>query len=239
MNPGSITKRLLSATFAASFMFAAPLRAQGLEISPILIEMAQGQMTSTLTVGNGGSRDVAVQLRPFTWTQNGDADRLEPTDILALSPPITSIPAGKTQLFRLVLRRPAASSEVAYRLLLDEVPPADRVGTVQIALRLSIPIFAMPTGAVAPHVSWKVVASPGGPSLVAVNTGNRRIRVNNFQLRGAAVSVVPGANSYVLAGSTRNWRLSGNAALPPGTTLRLIATSDLGPIDVPVPIVAQ
>ena len=117
---------------------------QGLTVLPVSIELAPGQMTTTLTLQNHTSREAVFQVRPYAWEQGSGDDALGPTDTLVASPPLGRVPAGGEQVVRLVLRRPAEGREVSYRILLDQVPPAPEPGAVTFALRLSIPVFVEP-----------------------------------------------------------------------------------------------
>lgn len=101
-------------------------------------------MATTLTVTNRSGQSVPVQIRAFAWDQAGGADHLTPTTDLMVSPPIVEIGPGVPQVIRLVLRHPAVQAEQAFRIIVDQIPPPGAPGTVRIALRLSIPVFAEP-----------------------------------------------------------------------------------------------
>jgi fimbrial chaperone protein len=223
----------LSATTAA---------ADGLTVLPVTIQLAPGQMATSLTVKNEADVATSLQVRSFAWNQSAQGeDRLEPTTQLMASPPISTIAAGASQVIRLVLRQPAQAREATYRILLDQIPPPALPGTVRIALRLSIPIFAEPNERATPHLQWRVEGSGGEAALVAVNDGNRHEKVLDIALLGAgrSLSTEAGASPYVLAGATRRWRVLGPyLPLAAGATLRLTARTDAGAIDQSVAVVA-
>ena len=63
------------------------------------------------------------------------------------TPPIFTVPPKGTQVIRVGLRRAAdAQQGLSYRMFLQEVPPPPRQGLqgLQVALRLSLPVFVMP-----------------------------------------------------------------------------------------------
>ena len=82
--------------------------AQGLTVLPVNIELAAGQMATSLTVINHGGSETSVQVRAFDWKQPNGAEQLTPSDVVLVSPPIATIPAGGTQVVRLLLRHPGA-----------------------------------------------------------------------------------------------------------------------------------
>jgi fimbrial chaperone protein len=216
--------------------------AQPLTVLPVTIQMASGQMAATLTVRNEGDSETALQVRPFVWSQTlRGEDELKPAAELMASPPLAAIAAGATQVVRLVLRRPAEAREASYRILLDQIPPPAAPGTVRIALRMSIPIFAEPSTRIAPHLQWRVRFEGGQLYLEAINDGSRHEKIRDISLTGASGSAKVEANvsPYILPGATRRWRILTSGGVPaPGTALRLNATADAGLVDQPVTVVA-
>jgi fimbrial chaperone protein len=220
-------------------LLAAPrAQAQALEVAPVRIEMAAGQTTTTLTITNHGSRATGIQARAFAWSQTANTDQLTPTRDVVLSPPIAELPPGETQLIRILVRKPAGATEATYRLFIDQIPPAQTANSgaaVQIALRMSLPIFVAPQRKVAADLQWRVVTSNGTTELVAHNRGGRHVRLSKLSLLGgpAADLRLPNTTAfYVLPGAERRWPVKGNVGdLKPGAALRLTGSSDEGRIE--------
>jgi fimbrial chaperone protein len=240
-NRFAATIAAIGALLLTAFPGTHAAEAQALTVLPVTITMMPDQMAAALTVIDDGSLATSFQLRPFAWTQPGGGDSLKPTEWLLVSPPLGTIQAGARQVIRVVLRRPPVGSEASYRLLLDQIPPPASPGTVRIALRLSIPIFAEPATRAAPDLAWRVERIGGRLALVAVNSGNRHETVRNLRLStqsGAAIPIATGTSPYVLAGATQIWPIaSPHPPLAAGETLRLSAGGDSGPIDLPVSVV--
>ncbi len=236
MRASALAGRGWPAVVAFAFLLllaATAARAQAITVLPVNIQLAPGQKAATLTVINEGSRESSFQIRAYVWQQNEAGDvQLTDTDELLASPPLGSVGPSARQVIRLVLRHSPQEREATYRILVDQIPPAAAPGTVQVALRLSIPIFAPPGTRVAPHVVWRTENADGQAWLVAVNDGNSHLTVRDMVLRSAGGATIPintaNVSPYVLAGNTRRWRLLGQ---PPGGPLRLTGNADNGPID--------
>ena len=206
---------------------------RGSTVVPVSFELQPGQMTAVLTIQNDTDREADFQVRPYAWGQPGGNDQLSPTDVLMASPPLGRVSVGAGQVVRLVLRQPAQAQEASYRILLDQVPPPPQPGVVGFALRLSIPVFAEPSGHVAPHVRWSVQSDGGADYLVAVNDGGRHDTFRDMALTsadGRPIALEQNVSPYVLAGATRRWRILTSLA-PSREGLRLRARADSGAID--------
>ncbi len=217
--------------------------AQTLQIMPVTLGMPHGASTNTLFITNRGTAAETVQARPFLWNQTGGSDVLTPTGSLVVSPPMTIIAPGATQVFRILLRQPAEKTEISYRILFDELPPpVEDLSGVRLALRLSVPVFALPEAARKGGTVWSVLVGSSGAFLHAENTGVQHMRVLHpvLQQDDTAKIAVPSANvSYILAGATQDWPLPAGQGLAPGSTLHLTALSDQGPVDATVHVLQR
>lgn len=216
---------------------------QSLSVLPVNVFLGPTQQAATMTVTNRSNRETAIQIRPFAWSQANGDDQLEPTRELMVSPPIATIAAGASQLVRLILRGPPGNREVAYRILLDQIPPPSEVGVVHIVFRLSIPVFSQPGGRTAPHVQYHVESSAGEVYLVGRNDGLRHEAIRDIVLlttSGIKLTPERGESPYILAGATRRWRISApNSVSLPNETLKFTARDDWGAITEQVRVVAK
>ncbi|WP_404712932.1 molecular chaperone [Sphingomonas sp. MMS24-J13] len=229
---------------AASSMIAASLlalgagraTAQSLTVLPVTVQMAAGQKSASLTIINQGETETAVQVRVYAWNQSDGSQVLVPTSDVIVSPPLATVAPSAAQVLRLVLKRQPQGQELTYRILVDQIPTAAAApGTVKIALRLSIPIFAEPAERVASHVRFHMERSAGENYLVAVNDGSRHEAYRDITLTtatGVALKTDVNASPYILAGATRRWHVTGAApgAIPAGD-LHLTARIDGGTVD--------
>ncbi|HEU4649896.1 MAG TPA: molecular chaperone [Croceibacterium sp.] len=212
------TFAILAAT--AALLIPATASAQAaLRVQPLSVEVDSPSQASSLTLQNNGSETISLQLRVFEWTQEGGQDRLTPTTEVVASPPVARIAPGSNYTIRLARTVGAAApgTEEAYRLWVDELPPAslERVegGTVDVRLRFDLPVFFRGQGA-RPSVSWD--ARPDGDRVVVegTNSGSAHARIEGLAVRAGAseVSFGAGLNGYVLGRSSRRWTAPAGSA---------------------------
>jgi fimbrial chaperone protein len=141
-------------------------------------------------------------------------------------------------------RAPDSTLELSYRVMLQEVPQAaspDFRG-LQVALRLSLPVFVAPHAAAAePQLAWHAVRDADGKlAITASNSGAAHARVHRFAVSTVANDSLgeQAAMAYVLPGATRRWTFDDNnnvrakgkavAALEGAGPYRLQGTTDHG-----------
>ena len=104
--------------------------------------------------------------RSCSGNRSTGEERLTPTRDLLVSPAVFTLPQNGSQLVRVALRGAPAdpTRELSYRLILQEVPqPANPdFSGLQVALRLSIPVFVANAGATGPALAWSAAASGDG-----------------------------------------------------------------------------
>ncbi len=211
-----LPRALMSAMRAVASLTGTAAGAQVLTILPVTISLPARQQAGIVTLVNSGQTDVSIQVRAFAWTQSADgSDRLESTDALAVSPPLATIPAGRKQIVRLVLRQPAQATEASYRILVDQIPGPAQGNEIRVALRSSLPVFVEPHASAAPRLRFGAEMTGGALYVFAVNDGKRHENIQNLTLRtagGTSFSPTAGISPYILPGATRRW-LVANAAV--------------------------
>jgi fimbrial chaperone protein len=165
-------------------------------------------------------------------------EKLEPTDDVVVSPPITTLPPRATYTVRIVrvTKEPLSAGE-SYRLFVDELPDsaARRNRVVTLLLRYSIPVFFYPRDAAEAKLAWSVEQRSGRVYVSATNNGDRHIRISALTLRdddGTVASFGSGLVGYVLGRSTMRWTAA--ASTRPsriGKSIVISAQGDFGPIN--------
>ena len=202
------------ASAAAFGLSPAPACAGTFSISPLRAELSASAQTAALTLRNQEPAPAVVQAEVMLWEQVNGEDRLTPTRDLLVSPAVFTLPADGSQLIRVALRRAAdPQRELSYRLILTEVPQQasqDFTG-LNVALRLSLPVFVAPAAKASPVLDWSAARTDGGAiAVTARNTGNAHARVISFSTAPAtqpAEAIPQSVTAYVLPGQARTWTI--------------------------------
>lgn len=211
-------RRVIRRTGVACFACSLSLAAAGagsagsLSVSPIRVEVLQPATSGNVTLRNESGRPLVGQVRVFEWALRDGKDHFTPTDQVIASPPIVQLAPGSDALVRLLrLAGAPVDGEKAYRLVIDEVPNANRVRNmgVNLAVRYALPLFFVSPDASQPKLVWTIENRGGRKMLVSVNSGDRSVRISNLSIGG--VKVAPGLAGYVLGRSERVFELPRNA----------------------------
>jgi len=236
---------LLVAAAASIAAFSLPIEAAvagSFNVSPVRVELTAKERTQALTVRNQGDQPAVVQVQLFAWSQEAGQDILQPTTDLLVSPPVFTVQPGQSQLLRIALRgAPDPARQLSYRAILQEVPPQTREGgpALQVALRISLPVFVEPPIEAKPALEWQAeIAEDGKLKLSAHNGGNAHIQLANFKLSNStgAELVSEQQVSYILAGQTRTWTLQPSADLASAGSVQLAGRSDAGDLATEIEI---
>lgn len=233
---------LAIAIAALLFLLAVPrTAAQSLSVLPVNIFVSPGRNATSMTITNSGENKTVVQIRPYEWNQKDGTDQLADTNEVVLSPPLVTLAPGASQVVRLILRHPPKNQEVTYRILVDQIPPPETVGTINFVLRLSIPIFAIPPVRCVAKVQFRVERDGDQLYVIAANTGTLHEAVRDLDLttpEGRKLKIETTPLSYLLPGVTRRWHIVAQDPLPlQSKTLRLTGNMNANAIDQQVPIV--
>ena len=207
-------RRIGAACFACSLSLAAggAGSAASLSVSPIRVEVLQPATSGNVTLRNESGRALVGQVRVFEWALRDGKDHFTPTDQVIASPPIVQLAPGSDALVRLLrLTGAPVDGEKAYRLVIDEVPNANRVRNmgVNLAVRYALPLFFVNPDASQPKLVWTIENRGGRKVLVSVNSGDRSVRISDLAIGG--VKIAPGLAGYVLGRSERVFELPRNA----------------------------
>lgn len=233
-----------AAVAVALCLACAPARAAAqLEVSPVLLDVLAPGATGTVTVKNDDARPTTLQVRLFKWRQANGQESYEPTQDVAASPPIATVAPGATLTVRVIrAAETPVQGEESYRLVLDQLPEADRTGRAKVAmlLRQVLPVFFASADRAEPQVVWSVGRGAKGYELRAHNNGDQRLRVARVTLTGGGATVKLGGGllGYVLGHADMSWTLGKAGAFRPGGAVTLRGESDHGDLRATVPVTA-
>ncbi len=241
---------------ATLLALSAPAVAGSFSISPLRVDFAANSNTAALTVRNSDATAVVIQTQGLAWSQEGGQDALTLSRDLLISPAVFTLPPGGSQLIRVALRRPVDPlRELSYRLTLQEVPQQakpDFTG-LQVALKMSVPIFVAPAAAAEPQLNWTAARGADGRlSVTASNAGAAHARIHRFSVTTADGGTTLGQRpelTYVLPGAVRQWTFDDNNNTRPNATsttapgmagpYRLQGTTDRGSFETELSLQAR
>ena len=208
-----------------------------LKVSPIKVFLPADGKSEVIRVKNPDPTPALVQVQAVEWVKAEDLDQAERAEEILAVPPIFEMGPNSEQVIRLAHRDGrTAAVEKAYRLLITEVPEEVDPGGVAFAVRLNMPLFVTPKGAV-PDPEWRFQTSPSGESeLILANRGSAHLMVKSLELRASGHGkpiFETDQFAYALAGKEQRWSLGyGQKALP--ESLEVISETHLGPQQSPV-----
>jgi fimbrial chaperone protein len=209
---------------AMALSWAGGADAASLQVSPTSVVVQARENASGLSLSNTGSADLHAQVRVYRWTQVDGEDRLEPTQDIAISPPMLKLAGGAQQLVRVIRLGAPASTETSYRVIVDELPVDGATPSkpgLQFVLRYSVPVFLMPQGVddIAPALHARLAGVDGSRALEIANNGRQHAQVADLAYvdgNGARHAVAAGLAGYVLPGQAKHWPLPAAIQLSPG-----------------------
>ena len=120
------------------------------------------------------------------WIQDGEGDRLQPTREIIATPQIFSIKAGATQLIRVgMVIRPDPINKKSYRLVLDEIPSPPEPGFkgLQVALKITLPIFVQSSSKSIPELDFSWFQTPDKKIRVSIaNHGSAHVQILRMKI---------------------------------------------------------
>ncbi len=230
-----------AAAIAFSILSGSAADAASLSVAPARVEIVAPAATATLTLRNDDTHPITVQIRVFRWSQVGGIDRLEPSDDVVASPPMTVLPPRADYTVRVVrVSKAPVAGEECYRLLIDELPDRSRQipGAVTFVLRYSLPVFFVSPDAAQPQVSWAVQTRGNTVVVIAKNAGGRHLRIADLALadpRGTFADL-SGLVGYVLPGSSMRLPLPKQRKESIIGPVTLTAQGDEGVINATAPV---
>lgn len=205
-------------------LFFSNAYAADLAVLPVGLSLTANNSKGAITVSNQGKEAIVIQAETVSWTQSNNKNQYAPTREILVNPPLFTIPPGRSQVLRVGLRQVQnTKQEIAYRLLLREVPPAvatnektdeSKQGNIRVLLQLSLPVYVAPPAPVRLE-QWRAEQGANGATVLQLsNNGNVHILVNELTLRNASAGADSApiatvkANDVVFPGQTHRWEIN-------------------------------
>lgn len=190
----------------ATLVFCSSALAGGFAVVPLRAELGKSR-TSSLTVTNTEEAKT-FEVRAVRWKQQNRTDSYTQTDELLLAPATFRLEGGASQVVRIQLNRKLDGDEHAYRVFIDEVPPAKEIrgNSLKTVVSMAIPVFVAPaSGPVTKgQAEMKATLAKNVVNIELRNTGKANLKLREWVLSSAKAGEllkVPSA-AYVLTGNT-------------------------------------
>lgn len=180
-------------------------------ISPLKITLSKNSSVAVIQLKNVGDSATTIQLQTMRRMQDGEGDKLQLTREIIATPQIFSIKAGATQLIRVgMVSKPDPVNEIAYRLVLDEIPPPPEPGFkgLQVALKINFPIFVQPLSKSSPELEFSWAQTSDKKIRVSiVNHGSAHVQILRTKISDESdeksVFFTQEKSLYILPGQSR------------------------------------
>ncbi|MBV8246156.1 MAG: molecular chaperone [Candidatus Eremiobacteraeota bacterium] len=205
---------------AGALLFAClPATAADYSVSPIPVAHPVGTKTGTITIRNKDTQPVHLSVRVFAWKQSASSSMvLTPDTTLVVYPRTLNVAPGEERVVRIGLPTTPITTEVAYRVLLEQLPDPKAVLNVKgsgvvVRTNIGVPVFVEP---LKPTAGQKLDGAKLGANALDVtveNDGNVHIEPTSVTAVGTDASgkqtfsvTIPGW--YVLAGATQSFHFA-------------------------------
>lgn len=228
--------RYIGLVAAGAFLSVGFASTADLSISPVKVSLSKRNPASQVELGNAGDASALMQSQVLRWTRQNCVDHVEPTQELAISPPIFALQGKSKQVVRVLLvGADSAEQESTMRLVLTQVGDTTAEdGAVVTRLAISLPVFVLPGVPVKPKLEWTLVRAGALLRITAHNAGNAHTRLRALKLTGRHGETLSEEShtDYMLAGDSCTWTLPAERSSP---VTRLIAVTEDGEIALEVP----
>ena len=127
-----------------------PALASSVGVSPVHIYFSRSSKSALLTLSNEGKESVSYSLSAYAWSQGDSGEiKLIPTSDIIFFPASLALSPGEARIIRLGTELQATNVEQSYRILVNELPPAQTGRAnpgmeVRVLSQISIPLFLEP-----------------------------------------------------------------------------------------------
>jgi len=184
-------------------------------VSPLQVVLSTTGSTALVEIRNQAMEPLRLQVSVMAWEQSSAGEMIvTPTEDIVLFPTLVTLEPGERRKVRLGTASPAAATEKAFRIFVEELPSRDEqaqgAGNIRVLTRLSIPVFLQPGKHVAAGDIQGVTLKDGIASFQLENTGNvhfsaRHIRVIGMAASGDVIGEQAVEGWYILAGGSRRY----------------------------------
>lgn len=232
-----MTGRFLLALLMLIFSLVAQAATYG--VSPLSVTFSGKQKSSVVTVVNEDSRPVMLRIKAMAWSQDGDGrDNYSDTNDLVFFPKRLELAPGEKRVIRVGINSPDAAAEKAYRLYVEELPPAvmteDDSTKLSVLVTFGLPIFVVPEQADADLQLEHITTADGVLHLTVNNSGGRHARLSRIVLQDGTVLTDAIDGRYIFPGIRKQYSIAVPTAYCSGKTETLEIETEQGDLSASV-----
>lgn len=202
-------------------------------LGPLRLDLGPRARVASVTLTNEGSETLNYQAQVETWSQSAGTPNKASTDDIIVSPPISALPPGKAQIFRVGLRHPLPPGpERGYRVVLVDVtpPPPPGSGPPAISFRISqsLPLYVQTISGGRPTLAVDT-CNLVEPKLLCVavrNDGAIHTVVRRITFKSGAWTAAITPNTVLLAGGGQPFNIVRPAGLAKGATIAVTVDAE-------------
>ena len=141
---------IISLFLTISFI-STQLNAANYGVSPLSVTFDKDNKSSVFTVSNDDKKSISLRIEAMNWIQNNEGNEsYEKTKDLIFFPKRLELAPGEKRIVRVGVRNTEVGVEKAYRLYIEELPPAQLEGDgstkLAVLVTFGLPVFIKPSG---------------------------------------------------------------------------------------------
>jgi fimbrial chaperone protein len=208
-------------------------------VSPLSITFSATQKSSVVTVVNEDTRPVMLRVKAMAWTQDGSgSDTYVDTTDLVFFPKRLELAPGDKRVIRVGINSLQGPAEKAYRLYVEELPPAvlaeDDSTKLSVLVTFGLPVFVQPDKA-EPDLKLEAVTVKDDVIVLSINNaGSRHARLSRVLLHDGSVVSDAIEGRYIFPGIRKQVSVTVPAAFCSGKKESLAIETENGELAVDV-----
>jgi fimbrial chaperone protein len=203
-------------TTPVSAQLMTPPGAAAFNITPTQVELTRPGASASVLIRNDSPETLRFRVTAFRWSNSADGEMvLAETNDVVFFPALFTVTAGQTRRLRVASNAVASERELAYRLILEQLPSEveapDKNG-VRMLTRLNVPVFVIPPARTMTTTLDGLGVADGHVVFDLRNTGTLHVRIGDIVVQARTTNAELHDEQrltgwYMLPGETRRYRV--------------------------------
>ncbi len=190
----------LLALLGAGIGWSGQAHAQGIQVSPVVIDVPTARGVTSFRLRNARNAAVSFEVEAYAWTQENGESVLTPTTDIVIAPSVFLIDPSREQIVRLAVSAAARASTVerTYRVLVRELPSSEAHQGFRLQLEMSMPVFVRPANTRGELHVRRVQGADGAGLVRVTNSGTAHLNLSDVP----GVPALENMPRYILPGAS-------------------------------------